>query len=314
LAVVDHNFSDFGEGNEKSTFIRALSHYYSDFLSTDFKKSRLPKRKFQTKDTKGRRSGIPLEKFSSFIPPLRKFVSKPYDRNAKLEVRLGQHKSQLSNVTVRAIENWISSLDLMGLEKRNNESVTEFKSSLERRGIDLEIELSNFINQIRRNVGLEISAEIITYLEPIFEKTASNLLDTLIGLEEELSDLFVNPLEEVLPSAIATLIGNKNDTQLSDTLRDAFEVGKVKNELNSFFKAFTAGDLFTELRELATVEQLDENLEFYLYISEIKYNSHVFPIFYMPIQMSLKGSIAEIKVEPINLPCHTIYPCSYPYP
>ena len=45
-----------------SSFIDSLARYYSEFLSTDFKKGRLPKRKFQIKDSKGRRSGIPLSK------------------------------------------------------------------------------------------------------------------------------------------------------------------------------------------------------------------------------------------------------------
>ena len=42
-------------GIDKDTgFIESLARYYSDFLSTDFKKGRLPKRKFQVKDPKGR--------------------------------------------------------------------------------------------------------------------------------------------------------------------------------------------------------------------------------------------------------------------
>ena len=35
------------------TFIKNLSNYFSDFLSTDFKRGRLPKRSFKNKDSKG---------------------------------------------------------------------------------------------------------------------------------------------------------------------------------------------------------------------------------------------------------------------
>ena len=55
------------KAKEGSSFVEALAQYYSDFLATDFKKGSLPKRRFQTKDSKGRRSGILLEKFDSFF-------------------------------------------------------------------------------------------------------------------------------------------------------------------------------------------------------------------------------------------------------
>ena len=61
-----HEFLDVDEVKEGSSFVEALAKYYSDFLATDFKKGSLPKRRFQTRDKKGRRSGITLEKFSSF--------------------------------------------------------------------------------------------------------------------------------------------------------------------------------------------------------------------------------------------------------
>jgi hypothetical protein len=44
--------------DEGFNFTERLARYYSDFLATDFKKRRLPKRRFQTRDRKGRRAGI----------------------------------------------------------------------------------------------------------------------------------------------------------------------------------------------------------------------------------------------------------------
>jgi len=44
--------------DEGFNFTERLARYYSDFLATDFKKGRLPKRRFQTRDRKGRRAGI----------------------------------------------------------------------------------------------------------------------------------------------------------------------------------------------------------------------------------------------------------------
>ncbi len=64
--------SDVDDLTEHFSFTERLAQYYSDFLATDFKKGSLPKRRFQTRGKKGRRSGITLKKFSSFIAVLNK--------------------------------------------------------------------------------------------------------------------------------------------------------------------------------------------------------------------------------------------------
>jgi len=47
-------------------FLKRLAQYYSEFLSTDFKKQRLPRRRLETSDAKGRMIGIPLRKYPGF--------------------------------------------------------------------------------------------------------------------------------------------------------------------------------------------------------------------------------------------------------
>jgi tetratricopeptide (TPR) repeat protein len=47
-------------------FCKRLAQYYSEFLSTDFKKQRLPRRRLHNSDAKGRLVGIPLRKYPGF--------------------------------------------------------------------------------------------------------------------------------------------------------------------------------------------------------------------------------------------------------
>jgi len=126
------------------------------------------------------------------------------------------------------------------------------------------------------------------------------LYDTLGSLEEDISQVFIAGLEETIPSGMATLIGNAEDdgNMINEILEETFELNKVRSELNSFFEDFSAGDLFSEIRELATVEQLDDNLEFYLYLGEIKYEKNVFPLFYLPLNISIEKDTANLTVEP----------------
>ena len=106
-------FSDNKYLKEGSSFINSLARYYSDFLATDFKKGRLPKRRFQTMDSKGRRAGIRLEKFPSFSKIINKLFSKEFKNNSTIKIKEGSHLTQLPAVVHAAIEAEIKNIDVV---------------------------------------------------------------------------------------------------------------------------------------------------------------------------------------------------------
>ena len=67
---IDPNSSQVGsnESTQKGLagFCKRLAQYYAEFLSTDFKKQRLPRRRLQTADAQGHLVGIPLRKYAGF--------------------------------------------------------------------------------------------------------------------------------------------------------------------------------------------------------------------------------------------------------
>lgn len=282
---------------EEAGFVQTLAQYYSDFLATDFKKGRLPKRRFQIRDSKGRRSGIPLDKFLTFETIVKKHLSEKFDRRREISFKLGIHKARLPAVIAKAIEPSIEKLDLSVLSDSNDKITTKFKEKIVKEGIDLEMELDLFLGELRRNASLEISAPIIQFLEPVFEKSSTNLKDVLVNLEDEIADLFLNPIEQTLPSAIAMFLQDKKDEKILLEIEEVFRDKNVQMRLSEYFNNFSASDLFTELRELVAVEQLEDNLEFYLYVGDIKLQSSTFPIFYIPLKVSLESETASIKLE-----------------
>ena len=88
----------------------------------------------------------------------------------------------------------IHNLDLADLNEKNNSDINHLASQLRLKDIDVEEELDNFLVILRRNVSNEIGSNL-SNLEPVFEKSAANLVDSLVGLEEEIADLFVSPIE-----------------------------------------------------------------------------------------------------------------------
>ncbi len=282
----------------KGSFIQRLAIYYSDFLSTDFKKGSLPKRRYQARDKKGRRSGIPLEKFPSFLPNLNKKLSAGFDNKLSISIKLGSHKSKLSPYVESAIKSSIEGLDFSGLDERNANALDEFKKLTQKPSCDLEALSADLVNQVRRNIGLEIGVKIIRLLEPTFERSASNLIDSLVSVDDDIAELLVGSFEEALPSAVSSFIGAGDSSQLLDLVSEMFSEGNVKAHLVEFFDGFSASDLFTELRELSSVQQLEDNLEHYLYLGEIKHQNHQFPLFYIPFKIEMDGTKFNLTFEP----------------
>ena len=283
---------------EDKPFLHRLAQYYSDFLATDFKKGNLPKRRFQTKDKKGRRTGIPIEKFPSLLPRLHKAFEKEFGNGPSISVKLKEHEANLPPIIVSSIAACIKSLDFQSLAEKNFSSLERFKLDVHKKDCDLEIECAKFTGQLRRNIGLEIGIKIISYLQPTFERSASNLVDTLVSVEEEIAELFIAEIEEGLPAALAVYIGESSDDRLKELILEAFSEEHGKALLAGFFEGFSAGDLFTELRELSSIEKLEDNLEFYLYLGDIKYKSNQFPLFYMPFKLVMEGTKFLLQFEP----------------
>ena len=284
--------------NNNQSFVQRLAHYYSEFLGTDFKKGSVPKRRFQSKDKLGRRNGISLEKFPSFIPKITKLINKEFSKNSSIIIKNNEHKANLPVILVSAMNACIESLEFKNLQLLNIEAINKFKVAIKKIDCDLEIECSNLFDQLRRNVGLEIGVEIVRILQPTFAKSGANLIDSLISVENDIAELFVYPFEEALPAAVADLIGKNSDKKLMKLLDEVFSEVTGKRLLKSFFDGFSSGDLFTELNELASVEQLEDNLEFYLYLGEIKYNAYKFPLFYIPFKLKFDGPKVELTLEP----------------
>ena len=294
----NHTPSDAETITGDLNFTQRLARYYSDFLATDFKKGSLPKRRFQTRDRKGRRSGISLEKFSRFFPVLSRKLSQQFNSGLEFEVKKDQYVAELPKVVRAAIEAEIQKIDFTALTSRNEKSVEKFISAVFKKDADLVLERERFKRDLETNVEIVISAEIEQKLQPVLEKNATNLLDALNSVDEDISDIIVSSIDETLPTVLYSLLSENSDEPLQKALAEAFNPEKIKEELKLYFSEFSVGDLAAELRDLFNVEHLDDNLEFYLYLGEIRYRNNEFPLFYIPFKLNFDGSTAKIKLEP----------------
>lgn len=297
MGDMEVEFSDTKHLNEDSSFINSLARYYSDFLATDFKKGRLPKRRFQAMD-KERRVGIRLEKFPSFSIKINKLFSKEFKNNSTIKIKEGSYLTQLPGVVQAAIEAEIKNINFENLNFKNDEAAEKYKLAIIKKDADLESENEIFIMNLRNNVSVEVCSDLLNKLEPVFEKNATNLIESLIAVEESLLNLVTSQIEETLPHVVHKLISNHDDSSLKEVLNENFHEDRIGGLLEDYFSTFSSGDLAKEIRELQNVEQLDDNLEFYLYFGEAKYKNNSFPLFYMPFKIEYESAEAILSFEP----------------
>src|SRR5262245_38396029 len=84
-------------------FFKRLAQYYAEFLSTDFKNQRLPRRHLQNSDAQGRLVGISLHKYPDFQQQMWQDLAKPIGAGLSFSVRRGAWRSALPKAVVEAI-------------------------------------------------------------------------------------------------------------------------------------------------------------------------------------------------------------------
>lgn len=89
-------------------FFRQLAQYYAEFLSTDFKKQRLPRRRLENADAQGRLIGIPLRKYPGFQQKLWEELAKPIGAGLSLTVSRGSWRAMLPKAVVETTATYIA--------------------------------------------------------------------------------------------------------------------------------------------------------------------------------------------------------------
>ena len=286
------------EENGESSFIQKLTQYYSEFLATDFKKGFLPKRRFETKDKKGRTSGVSLEKYPDLLPDIYKKLQVQIKNQSPLKIKHQKYKSKLHPVVKTAIEKSIKSINHEQLANSVQICAQEFQKAAQKKNSDHELELEKLKSKIERAIEFDVVAPIIENLEPVFAKNAANVIDTLLTAQETIIEQILGDVDDALPTAFFDYFYSENEQAIVDCLGEYLRKDKIETTLSEYFDGFAANDFFSELRNISLLEQLDENLEYYLYFGEIRFKNHNFPIFFMPLNVSMEGNEFQISFEP----------------
>lgn len=281
-------------------FIKTLAKYYQEFLSTDFKKARAPKRRFSTTDSKKRRVGIEVDKYTNLYTKFINILSKENIESKTIHISKNQYSTNLSEVNKKKLKTEIDNIDFARIKKSFleivlplSEKYTNVKTAPNN---DLEFEL--FTTSVETLFRAGIISDLVDNISSSIESLQTRALDSLIDIENELTEICLESYLSSVSEVFVEFLNTKDVKKLDTSFREYLDSFNFKDTFYNYFEMLQTGDAFSELREVKLNEDMIENVEFYLNIGSISYENFKFPIFYLPFELALLENKTELNFNP----------------
>lgn len=231
-------------------FFKRLAQYYAEFLSTDLKKQRLPKRRLENSDAQGRLVGIPLRKYPGFQQKLWEELYKPIGAGFSLAISRGSWRAVLPKAVIETIATYIGQVTQADLNAVTDGVMKSSLGLVKQKGDDPDIAFERFIEEVRASLARQVIAPLLDRMEGFFARTENKPVESLRELEDQLSARLANGIESSAGASFSQLLVEGNPEALERLVRDQLEMSLVRSELEAFFATFTATDLYVDLSDL----------------------------------------------------------------
>ena len=283
-------------------FIKEVSSYFQNFLETDFRKRRLPKRSIKATDRAGNKITLNLQKYTKFRNHLVKKLSNPKIFDFEIDIPRGKYTSPLRTSTIEFLKKKSSKLSLESasiLKEGFNEILQKIYL---KNAEDIEKFKDEIGNEFQRLINEKLISEIIGDIKNTIERKAENLTE-YDELENNLTEAVFHRVEEqAMIDCDNYFISKDKDLSYFDSSFDIIkESDIVSKTIGNFLESYSTSDLLSELSEFQRISKLKDNLQAYIYLGEISYENHSFPLLFIPFDITEnykeKKRILTIKFE-----------------
>lgn len=287
--------SETSSGNSLA-FIKELAKYYMDFLETDFRSRKIPKRSIQYRNNKNLLIGINLNKYDSFNRIIWELINNTFDENILQSIRKGQYKTtvpknlmylinfHLENLNEEQLANLINLL-IKEIEKISNTNVNDYEDAITKAQINLP-----------KIIKTNLVIPFIKKVEKALDNLNINNINSVYLMEEELTSILYSLIKNKVSEILKLLLSKKN-IDIFTELKNVFGVDDIKTSILAFFDKFQIGDLFDEIYEMERNKMILDKQEFYLYFCDITFNKDKFPIFYIPFSVEIHRDTLNLEFE-----------------
>jgi len=279
-------------------FIKEVAKYFMDFLETDFKRTRIPKRNTISKVNKDLKIAIDLEKYDNLKKVLIKNFNEGFAKE-KIIIKKGEYTNTLPDSLLNLIKRKIKDLKDEDLGEAYSESEETIKDNF-----DLySKEYDRYIEETKDAISNILSKKItLPFLDTIDKPLENKKLadeNSKFQFEIDINETLFNVIESGLSDLLQEYFGSKDkkDFNLSQKIKDIIRINEIKEKLNVFFQNLAVGDAFLELFQLYRNNQILDKSELYLYFYEISINREKFPLFYTSLDVERMDDRFEIAFD-----------------
>ena len=268
-------------------FIKAVSKYFMNFLETDFKRRKVPKRSINFADKAGNLTAFRLDKYPTFLRKISTLIN-DNKGDYSIDVSRGSHSSSISaNLT-----DIVTKSALKNLEENKDQIVSEIETYIiglfTKFEKDQEIFFQESLATINDVLNSSFIINAVQYVNGSIQRQKDNDDEDATEISEELSRYLTSFFEHDLNDAFAEFIVSKNLEKVLQVVNGIIEPKNVELRFKAFFKSLSITDMHGDIAILNRNKKLKEELELYLYFGQIKASNRTYPLFFIPLSLTEK--------------------------
>ena len=280
------------------SFFKEVCTYFQNFLETDFKSRRAPKRNLNLKDKAGNLTGLRLEKYPSFQSKVFELINSE-NVDFQIEVPRNKYTANLSDdVTDLIIKKIIKSA-----ESSKDSVINDFIDSIETLFIKYEKDSEIFIQEsliyLYALINKLVTLPALSSIEGTIKRLKGGDEEDSDELSIILSNYIVSNFETEIKDNLKLFFIEKNTDEVKVSIEKIFDSKQLIKSSKAFFLSFSITDIHSEFAEFSRSKKLAEGLELYLYFGEIVYNKVHYPLFFVPIDLT-DEEVKKKKVFKVN--------------
>ncbi len=269
----------------QNEFIKEVCSYFMEFLQSNFKRGRFPKRHIKLKTPKGFKVGLDASKYPDFNNVLKRTLLKQFKDNAdKIKVEKGKFTKKPDKKTLDLVTKSVNSIKNGDIEKLKKFSLKNLKDNSKTFKKDSKTAHDKSFKEIEDEFKKVVINPIKDLCEPLILSQSVYDIDSLYTLEVGLSEALIGDLDENISEMINDLLSN-NSKEINSKIDELLNINDIKSKLLSFFDALNINDLYFEMLEIYNSKFNLDKQDFYFYFYEMEIQNKRFPIFYMPIEI-----------------------------
>jgi len=270
------------EEDSSLKFVKEVAKYFMNFLDTDFKRRRIPKRNTIQNTQKGLKVGFDLKKYPKLKNNLLTILNNGFGKE-ELKIKKGEYTTNIPDLFSLLIINKIEDISEENIEVVFEETQKTIKENIINYTKEYDKFLEETIEQTKyiftKNLILPFLGELDKPLENLDMADENSKYQLETDMVDSLFSLFEEKYIEILQGAFQ----NPENFNPEDSLREIIKLPEIKNNLINFINNIVIRDAFHDIYQLYRNTRVIDKTEIYIYFYEIALEKDKFPLFYVPI-------------------------------